>query len=93
MDPQLRNLGLKTSLVRGVPSLTSEHVVCKKGQTLTPEQAQLLKLLMIQMVSFKVTLYARWEAKTGQVVELKPDEEESADAPAAGEEDDEEMSE
>lgn len=38
MDPQLRKLGLVTSLVRGVPSLTSEHVVCKKGQTLTSEQ-------------------------------------------------------
>lgn len=26
------------------------------------------------MVAFKVTLYARWDSKTGQVVELKPDE-------------------
>ncbi|GJJ15729.1 hypothetical protein Clacol_010007 [Clathrus columnatus] len=81
MDPQLRSLGLKTSLVKGVPTLTSEHVVCKKDQKLTSEQAQLLKLLLVQMVTFKVTLYARWDSKTGQIVELKPDSEMIKDAP------------
>lgn len=45
MDPQLRKLGLATSLVKGVPSLTSPHVLCKKGRVLTGEQAQLLKLI------------------------------------------------
>jgi hypothetical protein len=25
------------------------------------------------MVSFRVTLYARWDSKTGQIAELKPD--------------------
>ena len=36
--PQLRTLGLKTTLVKGVPTLTSQHVVCRKGQILFPEQ-------------------------------------------------------
>jgi hypothetical protein len=49
MDPQLRKLGLATSLVKGVPSLTSPHQICKQGQTLTAEQAQLLKLIGEQM--------------------------------------------
>lgn len=49
MDPQLRKLGLATSMVRGVPSLTAPHVICKKGKTLTAEQAQLLKLIGEQM--------------------------------------------
>ena len=38
MDPQLRTLGLQTTLVKGVPTLTSEHIVCRKGDTLTAEQ-------------------------------------------------------
>ena len=29
MDPQLRKLGLTTVLKRGVPSLDTEHIVCK----------------------------------------------------------------
>jgi len=90
MDPQLRSLGLKTSLAKGVPFLTSEHVVCRKGQTLTAEQAQLLKLLLIRMVTFRVGLYARWDAKTGQVTELKPDDDDNLQE--AGGEEDEAMS-
>ena len=49
MDPQLRKLGLTTSLVKGVPSLTSPHELCKKGRVLSSEQAQLLKLIGEQM--------------------------------------------
>ncbi|KAF8574315.1 mRNA turnover protein 4-like protein [Ramaria rubella] len=88
MDPQLRTLGLKTTLAKGVPTLTSEHVVCRKGQTLTSEQAQLLKLLLIQMVTFRVTLHARWESKTGQILDLKPDDD-TEDTPGGADEDDE----
>jgi len=29
MDPQFRKLGLTTVLKRGVPSLDTEHIVCK----------------------------------------------------------------
>ncbi|KAF8465815.1 mRNA turnover protein 4-like protein [Gautieria morchelliformis] len=85
MDPQLRTLGLKTTLVKGVPTLTSEHIVCRKGDTLTPEQAQLLKLLLIQMVTFRVTLHARWDSKTGQITDLKPDD--AQDTPVGMDED------
>lgn len=49
MDPQLRALGLDTSLVRGVPSLKNAHVLCRKGDKLSSEKCRVLKLLAIQM--------------------------------------------
>lgn len=56
MDPQLRKLGLHTSLVKGVPSLAVAHEVCKAGKVLSAEQAQLLKLVGVQMATFQVNL-------------------------------------
>ncbi|KAI0357474.1 mRNA turnover protein 4-like protein [Trametes cingulata] len=73
-EPQLRKLGLRTRMERGVPTLDVPHTVCEKGKTLTPEQAQLLKLVGIKMVTFKVGLRARWEAATGEVVQIEGQE-------------------
>ncbi|KAK3834246.1 MAG: ribosomal protein L10-domain-containing protein [Linnemannia elongata] len=56
MEPQLRSLGMPTVLNNGIVTLTNEYRVCKEGQTLTPEQAQLLKLFHVQMAEFHVTL-------------------------------------
>ena len=96
-EPQLRKLGLHTKLVRGVPTLDVPHTVCEKGKTLTPEQTQLLKLIGVKMVEFKVGLRARWSAVNGEVVQIEgeqlaPEERESAQDGAAHVED-EEMSE
>jgi len=44
LEPQLRKLGLSTSLLRGVPTLTAPHTVCTEGDTLNPNQVNLLKL-------------------------------------------------
>lgn len=33
MDPQFRKLGLTTVLKRGVPSLDTEHVICKVSRS------------------------------------------------------------
>lgn len=49
MDPQLRQLGLDTKLVRGVPSLSNAHVLCRKGEKLSSEKCRILKLLAVQM--------------------------------------------
>jgi len=90
MDPQLRKLGLSTKLVRGVPSLDVAHVVCKEGDTLTAEQAQILKLLGEKLATFKVKLLARWTAETGAVVKLSEPaapSQAAADEAVAGEED------
>lgn len=35
---------MSTSLLKGVPTLNNPHVVCKKGDTLNPNQVNLLKL-------------------------------------------------
>jgi len=56
MEPQLRKLGLPTALKTGVVTCLFDYTVCKKGDVLTPEQAQLLKHFFIQMSEFKVSL-------------------------------------
>lgn len=35
---------MSTSLLKGVPTLTAPHTVCKEGETLNPNQVNLLKL-------------------------------------------------
>jgi len=42
MEPQLRRLGMPTSLKKGVITLIKPFKVCQKGDVLTPEQAQIL---------------------------------------------------
>ncbi|KAI8978772.1 mRNA turnover protein 4-like protein [Trametes punicea] len=73
-EPQLRKLGLRTRMDRGVPTLDVPHTVCEEGKALTPEQAQLLKLVGIKMVTFKVGLRARWDAASGEVVQIEGQE-------------------
>ena len=70
-EPQLRKLGLTTSMKKGVPILTAPHTLCEKGKTLTSEQAQILKLTGLKMVTFRVGLLARWESTTGEVVQIE----------------------
>ena len=70
-EPQLRRLGLRTRMERGVPTLDAPHTVCEKGKALAPEQTQLLKLVGIKMVTFRVGLRARWDAATGEVEQIE----------------------
>jgi len=70
-DPQLRKLGLTTTMKRGVPTLESPHRICEEGKALTSEQAQLLKLIGEKMVVFRIVMLARWDAATGEVVQLE----------------------
>ncbi|KAF7985586.1 hypothetical protein HWV62_3875 [Athelia sp. TMB] len=70
-EPQLRKLGLTTTMNRGVPTLGAPHKLCEKGKTLTSEQAQLLKLIGERMVVFRVQMKARWDATTGEVVQIE----------------------
>jgi len=44
LEPQFRKLGLSTSLLKGVPTLNAPHTVCSEGDTLNPNQVNLLKL-------------------------------------------------
>ncbi|EIW69455.1 mRNA turnover protein 4 [Tremella mesenterica] len=67
MEPQLRALGLSTTLVRGVPSLNHAHILCQQGEKLSSEQCRLLKLLGIQMAEFRILLGSRWSKDEGFV--------------------------
>ena len=49
MEPQLRALGLATTLTRGVPSLTRPHTLCQSNEKLSSEKCRILKLLGVQM--------------------------------------------
>lgn len=69
-EPQLRKLGLSTSMNKGVPTLTAPHKLCNQGKVLTAEQAQLLKLIGEKMVVFRVGLIARWDSTTGEVEQI-----------------------
>ncbi|EOR04717.1 hypothetical protein E3P92_00996 [Wallemia ichthyophaga] len=67
LEPALRKLGLSTSLLKGVPTLLSPHTICKEGQTLSAEQAQILKHLGIMMSTFKLQVKAYWnEGNAGE---------------------------
>ncbi|KAL1123210.1 hypothetical protein AAG570_002297, partial [Ranatra chinensis] len=50
MEPQLRQIGLMTILEKGVITLLTDHVVCKKGKLLTPQQARILVRLYIYFI-------------------------------------------
>ncbi|BEI81145.1 hypothetical protein CcaverHIS002_0203050 [Cutaneotrichosporon cavernicola] len=67
MDPQLRQLGLDTKLIRGVPSIANAHILCRKGEKLSSEKCRILKLLAIQMADFRINLGSRWTKDSGFV--------------------------
>lgn len=62
IEPQLRALGMPTQLKRGVPTLLEEFSVCKKGEKLTAEKAQILKHLLVQMAHFRLIPLVYWSA-------------------------------
>ncbi len=62
VEPQLRQLGMPTELKRGIPTLLQDYVVCKKGQTLTSNQAQILKHILVHMAAFRLIPLAYWSA-------------------------------
>jgi mRNA turnover protein 4 len=42
LEPHLRQLGMPTTLQKGVVTLLKDYEVCKEGVALTPEQARIL---------------------------------------------------
>lgn len=62
VEPQLRQLGMPTELRRGIPTLLQNYVVCKEGQTLTSNQAQILKHILVHMAAFRLIPLAYWSA-------------------------------
>ncbi|EGD76094.1 mRNA turnover protein 4 mrt4 [Salpingoeca rosetta] len=66
LEPQLRKLGLPTSLKRGIVTLEKDYTICEKGVTLSPEQARLLKLFEHPMATFRINLLAVYDEEAVQ---------------------------
>lgn len=60
LEPYLRQLGLPTTLTKGVIHLRQDHTVCKEGDILTPETAKILKLLGYEMAEFYIKIECVW---------------------------------
>ncbi|ONM42050.1 ribosomal protein L10-like protein [Zea mays] len=67
MEPFLRKQGLPVRLNKGVVELVADHVVCEEGKPLSPEAAQTLRLLGIQMATFRLYLVCRWSGDDFEV--------------------------
>jgi len=64
LEPHLRQLGMPTTLQKGVVTLLKDYEVCREGNPLTSEQARILKLLGNEMAEFKITVEAMWANDT-----------------------------
>jgi mRNA turnover protein 4 len=82
MEPMLRELGLTTSLKRGVVILERDFVVCKPGKALTPNAARILKLLDIKMAVFYMSPLCRWSSD-GSFEELNTAEKDQSSSSAS----------
>ncbi|CRK92773.1 CLUMA_CG006255, isoform A [Clunio marinus] len=65
IEPHLRRPGMPTKLDRGIVTLMNDYTICEKGQTLTPEQAKILKLVERPLATFKVNIECYYTKKDG----------------------------
>ncbi|KFM77461.1 mRNA turnover protein 4-like protein, partial [Stegodyphus mimosarum] len=72
LEPYLRQLGLPTTLKKGIVHLVKDHEVCKVGDTLTPETARILKLLGYEMAEFHLKIECVW-SQDGTFLDLSPE--------------------
>merc|ERR1712228_958141 len=66
MEPQLRKMGMPVSLDKGKVMCLVDFTVCNKGDTLTSEQARILKLLGHQHAEFKLNIVSGWSKAEGK---------------------------
>jgi len=96
MEPQLRQLGMHTTLKKGIVHLDTDFKICGKGDKLTPEQCRLLKLFDMMQATFKIKVKVFW-TKTGHyeiidnTVEEEAEEDEEEKEADEEEEDDEDV--
>lgn len=60
MEAHLRKLGLPTILRDGEIHLLGDHTVCTAGKALTSDEAQVLRVLKIKQVQFRLDVVACW---------------------------------
>ncbi|KAI8343819.1 ribosomal protein L10-domain-containing protein [Blakeslea trispora] len=68
MEPLLRSLGMPTTLKNGIVTLLVPYTICMEGETLSTNQAHLLKLFYHQLAEFSVDLISYYH--NGQVNEF-----------------------
>ncbi|KAI9275754.1 ribosomal protein L10-domain-containing protein [Phascolomyces articulosus] len=68
MEPLLRQLGMPTTLKNGIVTLPIPYTICREGETLSTNQAHLLKLFYHQLAEFRVELISCYH--NGEVKEL-----------------------
>lgn len=64
LEPELRKLGLPTSLQNTVIHVLCDHVLCKEGDVLTSAQARLLKHFGHVLSESSVTIRGVWHKET-----------------------------
>lgn len=67
MEPFLRKQGMPVRLNKGVVELVSDFVVCEEGCSLSPESARILRLLEIQMATFRLHLICQWSNENFEI--------------------------
>ena len=73
-EPNLRKIGLPTSVVKGKVELENDFEVCKEGEALGSGQTTLLKAFGVQMAEFEVRVKCWWERETGKVQVIQGEE-------------------
>ncbi|KAL7714292.1 Ribosome assembly factor mrt4 [Entamoeba marina] len=75
LELHLRQQYLPVSLKDGILSCKNEHVVCKKGQRLTPQAAKLLEYFDVKMAKFEISVICILEdGKFEQLGQLPSDQ-------------------
>ncbi|KAI7898445.1 ribosomal protein L10-domain-containing protein [Cokeromyces recurvatus] len=69
MEPLLRSLGMPTVLKNGIVTLLVPYTICMEGETLSTNQAHLLKLFYHQLAEFRVELISCYH--NGQIQQLE----------------------
>eukprot|EP01001_Neometanema_parovale_P009099 NODE_5345_length_954_cov_110.665463_g5130_i0.p1 GENE.NODE_5345_length_954_cov_110.665463_g5130_i0~~NODE_5345_length_954_cov_110.665463_g5130_i0.p1 ORF type:complete len:256 (-),score=58.61 NODE_5345_length_954_cov_110.665463_g5130_i0:186-884(-) len=75
MEPYLRKLGLSTKVDKGFIEVVQDHVVCRIGDTISADNARLLKLWDQKVSEFRLTLIAHWQKSTGSARRILSNEE------------------
>eukprot|EP01094_Clydonella_sp_ATCC50884_P010162 TRINITY_DN1973_c0_g1_i1.p1 TRINITY_DN1973_c0_g1~~TRINITY_DN1973_c0_g1_i1.p1 ORF type:complete len:223 (+),score=54.67 TRINITY_DN1973_c0_g1_i1:113-781(+) len=66
IEPHLRKLGLHTKLKMGEVDLLKETTVCTEGETLSPEQCQILRLYEYKISEFFFTIDCHYNTETAE---------------------------
>lgn len=69
VDPQLRRLGMKTTIINGCSHLTEPHTVCSMGDKLTSTDCTLLKVLGYPLAKFQMLPQAGLDLQGGRLLE------------------------